>query len=250
MYYGVLYYKVMKRLSVFFLMFMMACARSWYAPSGFVYTPIDAGKYTIVTFQRISDNVSPIHIYIEGDGYSFDAHGHPTSDPTPRGTFLRDLASCDTSPNVVYMARPCQFVKSAACSRKDWTSGRFSHEVIDSVATAIKQIAGNTSVVLIGYSGGAMVSGLVIQNHSDIMVKRWITVAGVLNHADWTSYFNDAPLRASMNMDELPNIDQVHYIARSDRVVPNALSWKWTNGKNLVVIENATHTKFPNLKIF
>ena len=229
---------------------LSACVSTWRSPSGFVYAPISAGKYTIATFQRISDNVSPIHVYIEGDGNSFDAHGHPTSDPTPRNTFLRDLASHDPSPNVIYMARPCQYIKSPTCGRTDWTTGRFSRHIIDSVANALQQVASNTPVVLIGYSGGAMVSGLIAQNYSEIDVQQWITIAGVLNHAEWTSYFKDAPLSMSLNLNGLPNIPQVHYIARGDRVVPNSLSRKWVGDKKLVVIDGATHNKFPDINLF
>ncbi|MBQ2017640.1 MAG: hypothetical protein II208_03915 [Alphaproteobacteria bacterium] len=240
----------MNYLKICIFLLLSACASAWQPPSDFIYAPISAGKYTIATFQRVLDNETPIHIYIEGDGHSFDAHGHPTSDPTPHSTFLRDLASRDSSPNVIYMARPCQYIKSSACSRIDWTSGRFSSDVIESVADAIKQVAGNTSVVLIGYSGGAMVSGLVIQNNHDLSVKKWITIAGVLNHADWTSYFKDAPLSASLNLNGLPNVPQVHYIARGDRVVPNSLSRKWVGDKKLVVIDGATHNKFPDINLF
>lgn len=240
----------MKKNLFYAFVILAGCTSVWRAPSDFVSVPINAGKYTIATFQKVSDNTSPIHIYIEGDGNSFDAHGHPTFDPTPRGTFMRDLASHDSSPNVIYMARPCQFIKTPTCSRTDWTTGRFSAEIIDSVADAIKQVAGNVPVILIGYSGGAMISGLVIQNNPDLTVEKWITIAGVLNHAEWTSYFKDAPLSVSLNLNGLPNVPQVHYIARGDRVVPNSLSHKWVGDKELVVTDGATHTKFPNLKIF
>jgi pimeloyl-ACP methyl ester carboxylesterase len=240
----------MKYFRLIFLICFCGCAPAWRAPSDFIGASINAGKYTIVTFQRITDAVSPIHIYIEGDGNSFDAHGRPTSDPTPRSTFMRDLAARDSSPNVIYMARPCQYIKSSACSRIDWTSGRFSQDMIKSVSSAIKQIAGNAPVVLIGYSGGAMVSGLIAQNYPEITVRQWITIAGVLNHTEWTEYFKDAPLSMSLNLNGLPDVPQVHYIARGDRVVPNSLSRKWTDGKKLIVIDGATHNNFPALNLF
>lgn len=222
----------------------------WRAPSDFIYAPIDSGDYTIATFQRISDNVSPLHIYIEGDGNSFDVNGRPTSDPTPRGTLMRDLASRDPSPNVVYMGRPCQYIMSTKCNRVDWTTGRFSERIIDSVALAIKQISSGVPVVLIGYSGGAMVSGLVINKYPEIPVQQWVTIAGVLNHSEWTKYFNDAPLVGSLNMDVLPLVPTRHYIARGDRVVPNVLSRKWVGAADLIEIDGATHTEFPDLNIF
>lgn len=240
----------MKRLILFLFVFICACAPAWHAPSDFISVPINAGKYTITTYQRITDNISPIHIYVEGDGNSFDAHGHPTSNPTPRGMLMRHLAMRDPSANVVYMARPCQYIMSNACTRSDWTIGRFSSDIVDSVATAIKDIAANRPVVLIGYSGGAMITGLVINKNPDIDVREWITIAGVLNHAEWTECFGDIPLSSSLNLDELPRVAQRHYIARADRVVPNKLSQKWLAGQTVHIIDGATHSDFPNLELF
>ena len=52
-----------------------------------------------------------VKIYIEGDGHSFNAHGFPTSDPTPHSYFLREIAFADKNNQVTYLARPCQFHK-------------------------------------------------------------------------------------------------------------------------------------------
>ncbi len=227
------------------LMLLAGCVGTWHAPGDFNYVPVTAGDYQIATYQRLTDSVAPVRIYLEGDGNSFNSRGTPTADPTPRSTFVRDLAAYDPSSNVVYMARPCQYIMSTACRQTDWTDGRFSQKIIDSMSTAIKQIAGSRPVILIGYSGGAMISGLVIEKNPDLDVLRWITVAGVLNHSDWTEYFDDAPLSHSLNMNTLPRVSQTHYVARGDKVVPNQLSRKWTGDKNLVYIDNATHNKFP-----
>ena len=239
----------MKKALSFFVIFVSACVSTWRAPDDFLYAPIYAGQYDIVTYQRISDTTSPIHIYIEGDGNAFDAYGHPTSDPTPRGTFLRDLATRDTYPNIVYMARPCQYIRSTSCQTSDWTDGRFSEQIINAMATAVRTVAQHRPIILIGYSGGAMVSGLIINKNPDLNVIQWVTIAGVLNHTDWTSYFGDSPLSLSLNLDTLPNVPQTHYIASGDRVVPNHLSQQWTGGNNLVVVSGATHTDFSNIAI-
>ncbi len=235
----------MRLLSLILCFLLSGCVSSWVAPSDFTYTVVHSGAYNLVTYQRISDTTSPIHIYIEGDGAAFDAGGRPTHNPTPHGTFLRDLAAHDTSPNVVYLARPCQYVTSDSCSQTDWTDGRFSQTIIESMAHAIEQIAHKQPVILIGYSGGAMVSGLIIEQYPSIPVQKWVTIAGVLNHVDWTGYFGDAPLTQSMNLNKLPRISQLHYIAREDRVVPNELSRKWVAPENLKIIDDATHSSFP-----
>ena len=235
------------RKNILLSLLLIGCAPVWHAPSDFIYAPISAGKYTLATYQHLSDISSPIHIYIEGDGNSFNARGIPTSDPTPHGTLVRDMAARDTSPNVVYLARPCQYIMSSACTASDWTDGRFSPDIIDSMTQAIKTLAQNRPIVLIGYSGGAMVSGIIINQNPEMKVMHWKTVAGVLNHSDWTAHFGDKPLTKSLNMTALPRVPQTHYIVSGDRVVPNHLSRKWVGGEKLLEIPNATHNKIPEL---
>ncbi|MBR6838037.1 MAG: hypothetical protein IKM94_00505, partial [Alphaproteobacteria bacterium] len=198
----------MKKLFAFLL--LSACAGTrWLPPTDFIYAPIDTGDYKIATWQKINNpKNNKIHIYIEGDGNAFNAYGRPTSDPTPRGTFVRDLAARDDAENVVYMARVCQFITDEKCQESDWTDGRFSQKIIDNQARAIKKIAGNKKITIIGYSGGAMISGLIIEQNPELKIEKWITIAGVLNHEQWTKYFNDAPLSKSVNMNKLPAVKQ------------------------------------------
>ena len=239
----------MRILHLFLLTFFMGCSAMWHVPADFIPIKIDGEKYDVFTYQRISDNYSPIHIYIEGDGNSFDAYGMPTNNPTPRGTFVRELAASDDAKNVVYMARPCQFIKNKNCTISDWTDGRFSADIVKATADAIRQVAENRPIILIGYSGGAMLSGLVIEKNSDLNIVKWITIAGVLNHTDWTEYFGDTPLHSSQNLNELPHISQEHYVAEHDTIVPRTLSEKWVGSDNIIIVPNSTHNKFPNLKI-
>lgn len=214
-----------------------------------VITPTNPTLYSVATLQKITDSISPVHIYIEGDGHAFNAHGRATTDPTPHSRFMRDMATADNSPNVAYIARPCQYIVDKKCNVSDWTDGRFSVTMVDSVANAIKTIAGSRPIVLIGYSGGAMISGLVIQNHDEIDTKKWITIAGVLNHADWTESFGDTPLTHSLNMNTLPRLPQTHYIVENDSVVPNYLSKQWIKESNIKIIENAEHDRIPIIKL-
>ena len=234
---------------VLFLLLLGACVSEWQASGEYIYIPVSTQNFNIATWQKLDDSTSSVHIYIEGDGHSFNSYGLPTDDPTPHGTFLRDLAMSDDWPNVVYMARPCQFIKSDACTISDWTDGRFSRKIIESVAYAVKQVSGNKPIILIGYSGGAMVSGLLIENHPELDVKKWITIAGVLNHSDWTGYFGDSPLYQSMNIEKMPSLPQIHYVAEKDKTVPLDLSKSWLNEENMVVISDATHDDFKMLEI-
>ncbi|MDD7312777.1 MAG: alpha/beta hydrolase, partial [bacterium] len=64
----------------------------------------------MASWQKITHPTAPYKIYIEGDGHAFNAHGQPTGNPTPKGTLVRELAFGDNHENVIYLARPCQYV--------------------------------------------------------------------------------------------------------------------------------------------
>ena len=234
------------------MFFVAGCAGAgWVPPSEFVYVPVDAGEYEIATWQKINNpNDSHIHIYIEGDGNAFDVYGQSTDDPTPRGTLVRDLVARDDFANVVYVARPCQFIMNQNCSESDWTDGRFSQKIINAESAAVKKIAGGKKITLIGYSGGAMVSGLIITQNPKLKFENWITVAGVLDHKKWTDYFGDEPLVRSLNLTKLPNVPQKHFIGGRDTVVPIDLAKLWVRPDDIIIIDSATHADFGNLKIF
>lgn len=238
-----------KLISLCALCGLTACTSMLVGPYSFTYSPIQTKEFEIATWQSLVNASEPVHIYIEGDGYAFNRKGVPTGNPTPRSSFVRNLAARDEASNVVYMARPCQYIKSPGCDVSDWTDGRFSPDVLESMHAAIKTIAKNRPIILIGYSGGAMVSGLLIQKYPDLNVQKWITVAGVLNHKDWTEYFGDTPLNQSLNLNGLPHISQVHYIADGDKVVPNELTRRWAKASDIVVIKNAKHDSFRGLEI-
>lgn len=234
---------------LFFLLLLCGCVSDWQPSSDFNYDLVETDSFDIVTWGRLKDSVSPVHIYIEGDGHSFNSYGVPTEDPTPRSTFMRDLAMSDNAPNVVYVARPCQFVMSETCKQADWTDGRFSKRVVDSMASVVRKVSDKRPIILVGYSGGAMISGLIIDNYTDLNVQKWITIAGVLNHKIWTDYFGDSPLKSSMYLDKLPDVPQLHYVAKDDKVVPIPLTFAVANSEDIVVVENATHDNFGKLKL-
>lgn len=226
---------------IFLLLFLLCGCQTVTVPSSFIYKEIQTDSYQLASWQKITNSSQPVRIYIEGDGNAFNYAGQPTANPTPHGVFLREIAFNDPNPNVVYLARPCQFVNDMKCSEKDWTTGRFSPEIIAAVAQAVQDISKNQPVILIGYSGGALVSGLVMEKNPDLPVKKWITLAGVLNHGQWTKNLKLPPLTDSLDLQKLPSVPQIHLIGDQDQVV----SWKLTESlvdkKNLIVIPNATH---------
>lgn len=219
----------------------------------FQFQTVTAPPYVLASWYHITEPTQPIRIYIEGDGHSFDAYNRPTANPTPRSTFLRDIAANDPNPNVAYLGRPCQYLQTSTCAQEDWTCGRFSPQIIDSMEKSVLQLAKKSQtkdIVLIGYSGGAQIAGLVAVRHPE-KIKRVVTIAGVLDQKAWTTHHNDTPLDRSLNLfdyrDIFDTIPQTHFVGKKDRVVPNYLTENFVKNKNdIVVIEKADHQKGYN----
>ncbi len=240
----------MKRL-LFAILLAGCTGTNWIAPDDFQYIPMKTKNYTIATWQKINNpKNNHIHIYIEGDGHAFDSYGQPTDNPTPHSTLVRNLVANDNFENVIYIARPCQFIMDENCDESDWTDGRFSQKIVDAVSETVTKIAKDKNITLIGYSGGGMISGLIIKQNPKLKIDKWITIAGVLNHKMWTDYFGDEPLNKSLDMGKLPVVSQTHFVGGRDKIVPYDLAKTWANEQNIKIIPTATHSYFGNLKIF
>lgn len=216
-------------------------------PPEYIYKEIGTQNFTLASWQKTGDSTAAYKIYIEGDGHAFNAHGRPSQDPTPHDGLVRKLAFSDPSPNVVYIARPCQYVKSGLCSPRYWTTARFAPEILNAEYEAVKNIAGNRPVILIGFSGGAQIAGLLAAAKPDLNIKKVITVAGNLDHRTWTQYHNLPPLNESLNLaDEhvrFTQIPQMHYAGTDDDVIPPLLIKNFIgNTAPVMEISGATHS--------
>ena len=231
----------MKNILLFLFVLSGCVAINVVPPESFSYQEIQTDNYILASWKKITDTKSPIRIYIEGDGYAFNNYGYPTNNPTPCSAFLRNIAFNDPNPNVVYLGRPCQYVSDNNCSQTDWTTGRFSQKIIDSTTQAIKQISGKHPIILIGYSGGALLSGIVIEQNQNLPIKKWITVAGVLNHKMWTNDLDLPPLTDSVDLITLPNINQIHLIGDRDDTVSYKITQSIVAVDDLIIVPNATH---------
>ena len=233
----------MKRIFLCLAVFLGACASSSTVqmPRWYQYREIETPKFTLAAWVKETSAQDPVHIYIEGDGRTHDVLGFPSANPTPTSDLVRQMALDDKASNVVYLARPCQYVKDSICSKKDWTTARFSPYAVMSMALAIQKIAKGRPVQIYAYSGGALISGLIINNYPEIKVQHWTTFAGLLNHTSWTSYHQKEPLTGSLDLVQLPSVPQTHYAGQRDTVVPLALITEWTQNKNLIILPKATH---------
>lgn len=174
----------------------------------------------------------PLIVYIEGDGYAWITRTRLSDDPTPRRPFALELALTDPRPNVLYLARPCQYVSGPArrnCEPAYWDTAGYAEEVIvsvDAAITALARRAGTRGVVFVGYSGGGAVAALVAARRPDS--QGLITVAGVLDHLFWTNQAGLGSLQYSRNpVDEaetLAKIPQIHYSGGQDTTVPTAVA--------------------------
>ena len=230
----------MKKLFLILILMLSAC-QGIVPPESFVYQEIQTVSYRLASWQKIEDKKSPIRIYIEGDGYAFNRLGLPTNNPTPHSDFLRKIAFNDPNKNVIYLGRVCQYVKDERCSQKDWTTGRFSKEIIEATAQAIQKISAKQPVILIGYSGGALISGLVIQQDPKLPVQKWITIAGVLNHTKWTKDLSLPALTDSVDLEKLPNVKQQHFVGDKDKIVSWRLTKSLVADADLLLVPGATH---------
>lgn len=170
---------------------------------------------------------SRLRVYLEGDGRAWITATQPSLDPTPRDLLLARLALSDPRPSV-YLARPCQFVRSPGCAPQYWTHARFSQEIVASLSEALDQLQrrhGNRDFELIGYSGGGALVLLLAATREDIAQVQ--TLAGNLSPRRWAERLELAPLRGSLEpldfAEHLRALPQRHLAGGEDQVVPASL---------------------------
>ena len=184
--------------------------------------------FDLQTYRRDSELPGPLYVYIEGDGAAYlDAHT-PAADPTPIDPFALRLAASDTGAAVLYLGRPCQFApgrNDRRCGVRDWTTHRFSIDVIAAIDNAIdleRARSPRRPLVLVGYSGGGVVAALVAARRRDVALL--ITIAAPLDLAGWTQHMGLSPLNGSdFPVDHamaLSAVPQIHFSGTMDSIVP------------------------------
>jgi len=205
--------------------------------SGFHRSRVRTTPFLLTAFSKMQSPGQPLHIYIEGDGYAWVTRSRVSGDPTPRRPIALELAVKDSTPNVIYLARPCQYTPTemnSACEDETyWTGKRFSEEVISSMDQAVDKFVKETQssdVHLIGYSGGGAVATLIAARRQDVKSLR--TVAGDLDLNGLNEYHEVSPLDEK-SMDpmavarKLSSIPQYHFVGTNDAVVPAFIAEKF-----------------------
>jgi len=200
--------------------------------SGLRPIEIKGGDFVLRVYYRFDKPGAPLHVYLEGDGRSWLTPSRASYNPTPRDPIGLSLAAQDDAENVLYIARPCQYVpfdKNPNCEYPYWTHKRFAPEIIKSVSAVIdrgKQMAKAGGVELIGFSGGGAVAILVAAKRRDVTGIR--TVAGNLDHEEWTNHHKIDPLKGSLNpvdvAKKVSRIPQIHYVGMLDKVIERSVA--------------------------
>lgn len=171
-----------------------------------------------------------LHLYIGGDGTPWQAGRYVNADPTPRNPITLKLMAQEYNP-AVFLGRPCYYgdLANTACSSDIWTFGRYSDDVVASMAKAISAELSemqNPELVLIGYSGGGTLAVLLASRLQNVVAL--VTIAANLDTKKWTDIHGYLPLATSLNPTfdnaSLVDVKQIHLIGDRDRNVPYAVT--------------------------
>ena len=194
---------------------------------------VETDRFDLLAYHRLRKTNDALTIYIEGDGRAWRSRYSLSSDPTPKTPLVLQLAIQDQSANVVYLARPCQYVLEEGhgrnCSSEYWSKARFDSEIVRSLDEAInllKEQAGSSRIHLVGYSGGGALAVLIAAERDDIASLR--TISGNLDHAEFTKHHKVSPMTASLNpidfAEAVSMIPQIHFSGKKDKTVPSSIA--------------------------
>lgn len=183
-----------------------------------------------IYLNHMKDRSGNLHVYIEGDGLPWLLPDQVSPDPTPRTPLMLQLMAQDKAPSI-YLGRPCYFglAQTPPCNSWWWTNGRFAPEVVDSMAAVLIRLMStrkNTTLVLIGHSGGGALAMLLATR--PINVKAVVTVAGNLDTEAWIRQHHYSDLTGSLNPALMAELDkhiiQLHFQGGDDQNIPPALA--------------------------
>ncbi len=204
---------------------------------------------------RINEHGARTRVYIEGDGLAFLSRTRQSPDPTPTNPVALRLAAADSSQNVVWLGRACQYVtnrEATQCHPQYWTYARFAPKAVAAVNAqldALKQQYNIPEFELIGFSGGGAVAALIAAERADVTCLR--SVAGNLDHRAFTEFHTVPPMTESLNPAVQParlrTLPQHHYVGADDKIVPEIVAQSYkrkiapTGPFSITVIQGATH---------
>ena len=223
--------------------------------ASFERVDIPAPPFLLTSYHKVTRRGAAAILYIEGDGLAWVSRTRISLNPTPKHPTTLQLAALDTAPNIIYLARPCQYtgrLDHRPCDSKYWTSHRSAPDVIESYMTALNTMKAQSDIPsfhLVGYSGGAAIAALLATRRDDILSLR--TIAGNLDHRALHLHHDVSLTPSSLNpIDEahkLQDLRQIHYVGSQDKTVIPAFSQRFIQAQNSptaarqVIIEGASH---------
>ncbi len=216
--------------------------------SGFVEKIYHNYNFKIFTLQKIKNPKLPIRVYLEGDGKAYINSRLPSINPTPRSYFFVNLMFEDDYPNIIYIARPCQYFKDdSKCDIQYWTINRFSQEIINSVNEVLKNFK-DKELELVGYSGGGQIALQLASKDNNKNIINIRTIAGNLDPDEFTNIHQVSKLEfAKLDFNRLSKIPQVHFVGTYDDIVPSSVSSRYidklesSNCTKIIEVNMATH---------
>ena len=214
-----------------------------------VHERITTNNFLLTTYQRFQhkDKSKQLVVYIEGDGMAWISRNQLSNNPTPVHPVALELASLDRGVNVLYVARPCQYLwpqPMSNCSSEYWNYKRGSEEVISAinqVISIIKAREGFLSIKLIGYSGGGGIAAIITDRRDD--VEKLVTIAGNLNYDLFTKIHKLTPMSGSLDpitiAKQITSTPQIHYVGAEDKIIPEQIARSFSD--KVVVVKGVTH---------
>jgi len=203
--------------------------------AGFTVSNLQTKSFLLRALSKTYPSAKVLRVYIEGDGFAWVTRSQPSMDPTPRNPVGLRLAAADPSPNVLYLARPCQYIGPPLpkeCSVTWWTDKRFSQPVVAAMDEALSQVVSRmpgVALELVGYSGGATIAAQLAARRQDVRSLR--TVAGNLDVAFVNQIHNvSAMSEAASAIDvapQLASLPQIHFSGAQDSTVPVSVAERY-----------------------
>ncbi len=191
----------------------------------------NTGYFRLQGFERLQEKPEYPTVYIEGDGYAFSS-GRPSFNPTPRNPVALRLAALDKGRDVIYLARPCQYIDlktDTNCHNRYWTSHRYSKEVIATYGALLDQIKKSKEAGgfhLVGFSGGGAIAAILAATRRDILSLK--TVAGNLDIVQHSNLHKVKQLHGSINpagyATGLRHMPQRHLVGGKDDNIPPGIA--------------------------
>ncbi len=208
------------------LLFCTACSGIPQPPAGFEEKEIETEHFRIAVWEKEDIQKNGIlRLYIEGDGT-----------PNPKEAMALKLAAKDPYPNVIVMARPCQYVNDEICTNSAiWEAERYHPEIMAEMEELTQFLIRKhkaKGIEFVAYDGGAPVAFNLAARVGG--TRRIITVAGILD-IDANSFKNNnintetAENAVRQKKSVIAQIPQIHYVGDKDTIATRRMAERFVS---------------------